>query len=187
MKKVIILLAEGFEEIEALTCVDVLRRGNIECKICSINSKEDVKGAHGIIVKVDSLLKNINEDEYHAVILPGGMPGAVNLRDNEKVIEIVRKFDRENKIIAAICAAPIVLKKAGIIYNRKVTSYPGFEEELQAYNYSEEIVVQEGNLITSRGPATAVYFTFKILENLVDKNIVENLKKDLLLDLVKNE
>lgn len=186
MKKAIILLAEGFEEIEALTCVDVLRRGEVDCRICSISSKEDVKGAHGVVVKAEILLQNINEDEYEAIILPGGMPGAVNLRDNEKVIEIVKKFDRENKIIAAICAAPIVLKKAGIIYNRKVTSYPGFEEELQAYNYSEEIVVQEANLITSRGPATAPYFALKVLENLSGTESVENLKKDMLLDLVGN-
>lgn len=184
MKKVVVLLAEGFEEIEALTCVDVLRRGEVDCSICSINGKEDVKGAHGVVVKAEALLENINEDEYEAVILPGGMPGATNLRDNEKVIETVKKFDKENKIVAAICAAPIVLKKAGIIYNKKVTSYPGFEEELQAYNYSEEIVVQEGNLITSRGPATAVYFALKILENLKGEETIENLKKDMLLNLV---
>lgn len=184
MKKVVVLLAQGFEEIEALTCVDVLRRGEVDCILCSINGKEDVKGAHGVVVKAETLLENINGDEYEAVILPGGMPGATNLRDNEKVTEMVKKFDKENKIVAAICAAPIVLKKAGIIYNRKVTSYPGFEEELQAYNYSEEIVVQEGNLITSRGPATAIYFALKILENLKGGEVVENLKKDILLNLV---
>ncbi|MFL0197065.1 DJ-1 family glyoxalase III [Clostridium sp. WILCCON 0269] len=186
MKKAVVLLAEGFEEIEALTCVDVLRRANIHCITCSINSKKDVTGAHGISVNADSLLEAVNVDEYHAVILPGGMPGTINLRDDEKVIEFIKKLHTENKIVAAICAAPIVLKKAGIIEGKKVTSYPGFEEELASDNYSEESVVQEGNLITSRGPATAIYFVFKILENLVDKNIVENLKKDMLLDLVKS-
>lgn len=180
VKKAIILLADGFEEIEALTCADVLIRGGIDCKMCSVNHSKYVKGAHGIVIQADIILENTNEDEYHALILPGGMPGATNLRNNERVIETIVKFQRENKIIAAICAAPIVLKKAEIIHNKKVTSYPGFEEEIQPCNYSEEIVVQDGNIITSRGPATAFYFAFKILENLTHKDNVEQLKNDML-------
>ncbi|MEY7998844.1 DJ-1 family glyoxalase III [Clostridium sp. Mt-5] len=184
MKKAIVLLARGFEEVEALTCVDVLRRGGIHCITCSINSDKDVAGCHEIHIKANSLLEDTDIDKYDVLIIPGGMPGAANLRDDGKVISLVKKFNDENKIVAAICAGPIVLKKAGIIEGKKVTCYPGFEADLEPVNYSREIVVQDGNIITSRGPATAIYFAFEILENLTDKNTVENLKKDMLLNLV---
>jgi len=184
MKKAIVLLARGFEEIEALTCIDVLRRGGIHCITCSINSEYDVMGTHQIHVKANSLLENTNIDKYDAVIIPGGMPGAANLRDDQEVIQVVKKFNDCKKIVAAICAGPIVLKKAGIIENKKVTSYPGYENDIAPVTYSEDVVVQDGNIITSRGPATAMHFAFKILENLADKIVSEKLKKDMLFNLI---
>lgn len=184
MKKAIVLLAKGFEEVEALTCVDVLRRGGVHCITCSINLDKDVAGCHEIHVRANNILENTDADKYDALIIPGGMPGAANLRDNGEVIDLVKRFYNENKIVAAICAGPIVLKKAGIIENKKVTCYPGFEKELEPIHFSHDIVVQDGNLITSRGPATAMYFAFGILQNLADEDIVENLKKDMLLNLV---
>lgn len=184
MKKAIVLLAKGFEEVEALTCVDVLRRGGVHCITCSINLDKDVMGCHEIHVKANSLLKTTDVDKYDAIIIPGGMPGAANLRDDSAVIDLVKKFNSENKIVAAICAGPIVLKRAEIIEGKEVTCYSGFESDLQPVNFSREIVVQDGNIITSRGPATAIYFAFEILQNLVDKDVVENLKKDMLLNLV---
>ncbi len=186
MKKAIVLLAKGFEEVEALTVVDVLRRGGVHCITCSID-EEEVLGSHSIHIKANNLLEKVDVDKYDAVVIPGGMPGASNLRDNEKVIELVKKFNEENKIIAAICAGPIVLGKAGVLKGKRATCYPGFEQQLGTNLCSEDIVVQDENIITSRGPATAMYFAFKILENLEDIKIVEKLKEDMLLNFVENE
>lgn len=186
MKKVLIMLAEGFEEVEALTVVDYLRRMDITCDTCSIMDGNKVKGAHNIVVEADKSLDEItNYDKYDGIVLPGGMPGATNLRDNDKVIEIVQSLYEEDKLIAAICAAPIILAKAGIIEGKNITSYPGFEEELKAANYKEDLVVQDGNIITARGPAVAVYFALDIVEYLLGKGKRESLEKDILLDLVK--
>ena len=164
MKKVAVLLAEGFEEIEALTVVDIVRRAGITCDMVSIY-KIDVTGAHGIVVKAD---KCINDDlrEYDLLVLPGGMPGARNLQNNQNVIDMVRYFNENNKIIGAICAAPIVLAKADIIKNKNITSYPGFDEELKGCIYKEDHIVVDGNIVTSRGPATAMAFSYKLLEML---------------------
>lgn len=187
MKKAIVLLAKGFEEVEALTVVDVLRRGGVHCITCSINGEEEVLGSHSIHVKANNLLEKVDVDKYDVLVIPGGMPGAVNLRDSEKVIELVKKFNNENKLIAAICAGPIVLGKAEILNGKEVTSYPGFEGELGDVTYCEEIVVQDGNIITSRGPATAIYFSFKILENLTNKETVEKLKEAMLVKFVQSK
>lgn len=184
MKKAIVLLAKGFEEVEALTVVDVLRRGGVHCITCSIDGSEEVLGSHSIHVKANNLIEKVDTDKYDALVIPGGMPGAANLRDSEKVIELVKKFNAENKILAAICAGPIVFGKAGILEGKNATSYPGFEEQLGAVTYFKDIVVQDGNIITSRGPATAMSFSFRILENLVDNEIVENLKEAMLMNEV---
>ena len=165
MSKVAVLLAEGFEEIEALTVVDVMRRANINCDMISI-SQLDITGSHNIMVKADKIL---GEDikEYDLLVLPGGMPGSKNLKEDERVVEVVKWFNEKNKFIGAICAAPIVLGKAGIIKDRSITSYPGYEDELKGCNYLEnDVVVVDGNLITSRGPATTLAFSYKLLEVL---------------------
>lgn len=164
MKKVAVMLADGFEEVEALTVVDIIRRANIKCDMVSISNIE-VKGAHDIVVKADKIISE-EVKEYDVIVLPGGMPGATNLRDNEDVINLVKWFNDNNKIVAAICAAPIVLGKAEIIEGKNITSYPGFESELTKGNYKENHVVVDGNIITSRGPATAMLFAYKILELL---------------------
>ena len=164
MKKVGILLAEGFEEIEALTVSDVMRRANITCDLVSINKDKQVKSSHGIIVEADKLFED--NMEYDLVVIPGGMPGATNLRDDDRVINLIKEQDKEDKLIGAICAGPIVLGRADIIEGRKITSYPGFEAELPNCEYLEEAVVVDGNLVTSRGPATAMAFSYKLLEKL---------------------
>lgn len=165
MSKVAVILADGFEEIEALTVVDVIRRAKVECDTVSIN-KTEVTGAHKIKVEADAIISDKIKD-YDMIVLPGGMPGSTNLRDNDKVIEIVKYFNDNKKLIGAICAAPIVLEKANVIEGRTITSYPGYEEELSKANYiSDKIVVEDGNMITSRGPATALEFSYKLLEKL---------------------
>lgn len=186
MKKILLLLAEGFEEVEALTTVDYLRRVDIIVDTCSISGEKKVVGAHNIIVEAD---KNLNEVEsiknYDAIVIPGGLPGATNLRDNERVIELVQEFNKEEKLIGAICAGPIVLERAGIIEGKRITSYPGFEDVLIEGIYKEELVVHDGNIVTARGPAVAVYFALKLVENLVGEKKAEALKKDILLDIVE--
>ncbi|GFN35490.1 DJ-1 family glyoxalase III [Tepidimicrobium xylanilyticum] len=188
MKKILLLLAEGFEEVEALTTVDYLRRMDIVVDTCSIHGEKKVMGAHRIAVEADKTLAEIDSSkDYDGVVLPGGLPGATNLRDDERVIELVQEFNEEGKIVAAICAAPIVLERAGIIKDKKVTSYPGFEEDLKGSQYLEDLVVQDGNIITARGPAVAVYFALSIVENLVGEDKKEELKKDILLNMVEEQ
>lgn len=181
MKKVLVLLADGFEEVEALSVVDVLRRGNIDCKMCSI---EDVyvRGTHDIIVKSDCNVKDIYNENYDGVVLPGGLPGAENLKV-DCVKELVTKMNEEKKIIAAICAAPETLEYFNILKGKKCTSYPGFIKEKDRVNYVEnEIVVVDDNIITSRGPATVLTFALTILKELGCINEVEDIKEEMLVN-----
>lgn len=168
MKKVAVLLAEGFEEIEALTVVDVLRRAKITCDMVSIKN-QTVCGAHNIEVKADKIIDE-NIEKYDMVVLPGGLPGADNLAKSEKVLEVIRNFNNDvTKYIAAICASPaIVLSKAEIEENRYITSYPDaeYEKMLEKANYVDELVVVDNNLITSRGPATTLLFAYKLVDIL---------------------
>lgn len=186
MKKSVILLAEGFEEIEALTVVDILRRAGVKCDMCSICG-EMVSGSHGIQVKADIMFKAADLNEYDVLILPGGMPGSANLRDNEGVIETVKSFYKQEKIIAAICAAPIVLERAGIIKGSNITSHPSVKDSLGNSLYCEEIVKEDRNIITSRGPATAIYFGLAILEKLGLNEKIMELKRGMLLYFVENK
>ena len=172
MKKVLVFLAEGFETIEALSVVDVCNRAKVTCHACSLTENRTVNSAHGTMVLCDKLISDNDLETYDAIVLPGGMPGATNLRDNE-----------ENKIVAAICAAPIALAKAGVIEGKKVTSYPGFKEELGNVNYVEEdTVVVDGNIITSRGPATALVFGLEILKKLGYEKEAEEIREGMLIN-----
>ena len=182
MKKVLVLLADGFEEIEALSVVDVLRRGNVDCKICSIEG-EYVRGTHDIIVKSDCNIKDIEDSEYDAVVLPGGLPGAHNLKA-DSVKNLITKMNDKNKIVAAICAAPGTLEYFGILDGKKCTSYPGCIENTETVNYIEdELVVVDKNIITSRGPATALVFALTILKELGYINEMEDIEEGMLVNL----
>ncbi len=180
--KVIVFLADGFEEVEALTVVDYLRRMDIVVDTVSISQGKEVKGAHDISVLADKTIDQIeNVDSYDGVIIPGGLPGATNLRDNPKVIEFVEKMGQGNKLAAAICAGPIVLERAGVIKGKKVTSYPGFEDQLPGGIYQKQDVVRDGNIITARGPALAVYFAIEIVGYLLGDEKAKELKDQILL------
>ena len=175
--KVAVLLAEGFETIEALTTVDILRRAGVECHTFAIKNQE-VTTSHHITLKADKVFNEEIKD-YDVVVLPGGMPGAVNLRDDERVINLLKEFNSKNKIIAAICAGPISLGKAGISEGKNVTCYPGFEEQLGNCNYQKELVVIDKNIITGRGPAAAIPFAFEILKQIAPEK-VDEIKKAML-------
>lgn len=179
--KVIVFLADGFEEVEALTVVDYLRRMDIVVETVSITEEVKVRGAHDIVVLADRLINEMEDiDTYDGVIIPGGLPGATNLRDDHRVIDIVKQINKKDKLVAAICAGPVVLQQSGIIKGKKVTSYPGFAQELQDGIYKEEPVVKDGNIITARGPALAVDFAIEIVKYLLGDEKAEELKKNIL-------
>lgn len=183
MKKVCVLLADGFEEIEALTVSDIIRRAEVTCDLVSMNNDEFVKSSHQLSVKSDKIF---SEDmEYDLVVIPGGMPGATNLRDDERVVKFVKKQNKDGKLIGAICAGPIVLGKAGLTEGRNITSYPGYEDELPNCEYLEDVVVVDGNIITSRGPATAMEFAYKLLEILGYSNKVESISSGMLYKMFR--
>lgn len=186
MDKVAILLAEGFEEIEAVAVLDILRRGEIVCDLVSIDGKCEVKGAHDLIVKVDNTI-NCDMDQYKMVVCPGGVLGADNLSKSQKVLSVIDKFlNNSNKYVAAICASPaVVLSKSDFIKNKKITSYPGEEYKKMLSNsiYKDEIVVVDDNLITSRGPATTMEFAYTLVDIL--KGDSSKLKKGMLYNMIK--
>lgn len=187
MKNIAVFLADGFEEIEALTVVDVTRRSGIACDIVSIEG-ELVRSAHNVYVKADKLLNEEEIKNYDMIVFPGGLPGAENLANDERVKRLVKYFDDEKKFIAAICASPaMVLSAAGIEENRYITAYPGedFEAMLDKANYVEELVVVDENLITSRGPATTLLFAYKIVDVLGGNS--ESLKEGMLWNSLEEE
>lgn len=155
---VYVFLADGFEEIEALTAVDVLRRAEVNVKTVGIEKAEAI-GAHGITVKTDITVSEVLlTSELEAVVLPGGMPGAKNLYDCEAVLNAVRYAASNGKCVAAICAAPFILGRLGILNNKKAVCYPGFESELAGAHIQSTATARDGNIITGNGPAAATEF-----------------------------
>ena len=163
MAKVAVILANGFEEIEALTVVDVLRRANISCDM--VGFEEQVTGSHDIQVTADRVFDGDLSD-YDLLVLPGGMPGSANLRDNQALISEIQAFNQEGKKISAICAAPIALHQAGVLKDKHFTCYDGVQEQITDGIYQKETVVVDGNLTTSRGPSTALAFAYELVEQL---------------------
>lgn len=177
-----VMLADGFEEIEALAFVDILKRANIDVLTVSADNSETVTGSHGITVVPDIKLKNVCEIG-EGVVLPGGLPGTYNLRDNPEVIKILDEHHKAKKYIAAICAAPSVLGKHGFLKGKKATCYPSFEEELCGAIYSPDRVVVDDNVITSRGAGTAHDFAFKFVELLKGESESMKIRSSMLYDI----
>ena len=166
MKKAFVLLAEGFEEGESLLTIDILRRSGITCDSVSILNKQ-VTGCNGISVNADYCIDEVDLNSYDMLILPGGMPGATNLVNCPYVIQSVQSFMSQNKYVAAICAAPMVLKDANVSKGRTLTSYPADKYRdlfIDSVYIENQIVVRDGNLITSRGPATVLEFAYALAE-----------------------
>lgn len=161
---VVILLAPGFEEIEALVPADVLRRANHPVTLVSVTPEEsrEVTGAHGITVRTDDWIGSVDIRQARMLVLPGGMPGTSNLERNEAVREAVRIQLSEGRLLGAICAAPSIPGRMGLLQGRRATCYPGFEDTLQGATTSQDPVVTDGNLVTSRGPGTAMAFALAL-------------------------
>lgn len=169
MTKIAVLLADGFEEIEALTAVDVLRRMNYQVDVLGVDHIQIV-GSHQIRVQADTSLQDKLTEIYDAVVVPGGMPGARTLRDNEFVRVFLQQHHNQRKCIAAICAAPIVLEKAGILSGKQFTCYPGFEQEISSGIHVDQEVVCDGNILTAKGAGVALEFAYELIERLGDSS-----------------
>jgi 4-methyl-5(b-hydroxyethyl)-thiazole monophosphate biosynthesis len=180
MAKVLVPIAPGFEEIEAVTVIDILRRAGITVVVAGL-CDGTVTGSHKIGLETDCNLDEVMGEDFDMAVLPGGMPGADNLRDDPRVIGILKTLAAEGKFITAICAAPQVLAAAGLLDNRRATSYPGFLDpgRVPGLEFTEAVVEQDGKVITSRGPGTAMDFALALVENLAGKDRRDELERNL--------
>jgi 4-methyl-5(b-hydroxyethyl)-thiazole monophosphate biosynthesis len=175
--RLIVPLAEGFEEIEAIAVIDVLRRANIKVDVVGIED-EIVAGRNGVKILCDKIITDVKPEDYDGIILPGGNPGYKNLENNQNVINFIKTFNNRGKLIAAICASPTILEKIGVLEGKKATCYPSMKDKIK--NFVDEKVVVDKNVITSQGPGTAIDFALEIVR-FVNPNAYDQLKKDLLV------
>lgn len=182
MSKVLVPIANGNEDIEAITIIDVLRRGGVDVTVASIHESKQVVMANGTKVEGDVLLTEVSEQLFDAVVLPGGMPGAEHLRDCKLLIDMLEKHDVQDALLAAICASPaVVFGTHGFVVDKQATCYPGFEAGLTGAEYiANEPVVMDDNILTSKGPATAMIFALTVLGNLKGYETAQSVADGLL-------
>ncbi len=181
MPKVLVVLAKGFEEIEAVSIIDILRRAKIEVLVASLTDEVDVTGAHGISVKTELHVSSVSADDIDMIVLPGGWGGTRLLAEDANVQSLLKAMDAKGKAIGAICAAPFALHKAGVL-KPNFTCYPSIEKQidLEGFQGDKAQVVQADNVITSRGPGTAICFALQIVKKLRDETTYNTLQSDLL-------
>jgi 4-methyl-5(b-hydroxyethyl)-thiazole monophosphate biosynthesis len=186
MAKALVFLASGFEEIETVTVVDVLRRAGVDVTVAGLTPNV-TEGKHGMRIVPDKSIDDVSVEDFDAFVVPGGNPGYKNLRKDPRVIDMVKKAFNSNKLVAAICAGPAVLSDAGVLEGKACTIYPGMDEELEAGGGKpkHDIVVVDGNIITSRGPATALPFALKLAEKLAGKQVAEAVSKKMLANILR--
>ena len=182
MKKVYVFFAEGFEEIEAITPVDVLRRAGINVITVSVTGKKQVMGSHNIEITTDALLDEIKSKPADMLILPGGMPGALNLNSNEELKKLIQEYSDEGKQISAICAAPMVLGEMGLLKDKTATCYPGFENHLKGASVTSGPVETSGNIVTGKGVGAAMKFALQLVARLIDKKTSDELAKKMVVE-----
>lgn len=187
-KKVALFIENGSEELEFIAPLDIMRRANLEVDLISANNEDFITSAHNVKIIADKKIEEINNIlDYDAIVIPGGMPGSTLLRDNKKIIEFYQTMYNSGKLVAAICAAPIVLSAAGITDDKEVTSYPGFDKEINYKHYnSDKAVVIDKNVITAQGPAVAILFGYEIVNYLLQDNTAEDVKQAMLVPVLKN-
>ena len=180
MEKVCVFLADGFEEIEGLTVVDLLRRAGEEVEMVSIMGRKEIYGAHGIKVLADSLFEETDFADAKMLVLPGGMPGTLHLGAYEPLTKMLVEWNTNEKNIAAICAAPSVFGDLGLLEGKEAVCYPGFEVRLTGASIVSESVAISGNIVTSRGLGTAIDFAAALIEKLQSKEKAEEIKKSII-------
>ncbi len=179
MSKIAVFFADGCEEIEGLTVVDMLRRASLEVVGVSISGGREIQGSHNIRFFADTTYEEAPIDTFDGVVLPGGVKGTENLGAHPGVVSTIKKFAEEGKLVAAICAAPSVLGANGILHGKHAVCHPGWEEKLIGAVTSEETVVTDGNIITSRGMGTAIDFSLAMIAKLTDEDVVANVRKGI--------
>jgi len=179
MKRILVPIADGFEEIETTCIVDVLRRAGLSVTLAGVKSGP-LKGSRGVYVVPDSLLSDCLREEWDMVVLPGGQPGVNNLRQEASLTAVLKERHADKNLIAAICAAPLILKDASIIEGLSLTSHPSVEKELGGAVYSCDRVVISGHIITSRGPGTAIEFALSLVNILVGKSKADEISEAVL-------
>lgn len=188
MAKVYTFLANGFEEIEALAPVDILRRGGIDVKTVSISDTECVESAHGVTVKADMVFGDTGDfEDADMLLLPGGMPGAANLNAHEGLRQTLLAHHEKGRRIGAICAAPMVLGSLGLLRGRKATCYPGFEKYLDGATYTHEPVQEDGNITTGEGPAAALPYAYRILSYFVGDRQTKEIEQGMMYAHLMNQ
>ena len=172
-------LATGFEDVEALIPVDIFRRAGLEVKTVSVTGERLVESAHGVRIESDILFEDANFDDADLLMLPGGLPGATNLRDHEGLCNALLAHAGKGRKVAAICAAPMVLGKLGLLKGRRATCYPGFESHMTGAEYTAELFTIDGNITTGEGPAATFPYAYAILEQFVDKATVDGIREGM--------
>lgn len=181
MKKIAVHLAEGFEEIEAISIIDVLRRADLKVEIVSVSGNFVVTGSHNIKIMADSLFESIDYNLIEMIVLPGGMPGSKNLNNHEGLKKQIMDFHENGKPLGAICAAPLVFGNLGILKGKKATCYPGFENELKGTKSTGKNVEQAGTIITGKGAGVAIHFALKIVAMLKGKELADELSRKMIV------
>ena len=177
MKTICIFLAEGFEEMEAMFPLDVMRRGGLNVKTVSVTGEKTVVSSHQVPIVADMLFEDLKEEDVEMVVLPGGLPGATNLDAHAGLDKLIMSFAAAGKPLAAICAAPMVYGKRGLLKGKKATCYPGFEQYLEGAECTGDPVERDGNIITGKGPGAAMEFALAVVELLQGKEKVQELKE----------
>jgi protein deglycase len=179
MPTALIVLADGFEEIEAASLIDILRRAGVDVTIAGLVS-EKASSTRDMVVQCEGPLNQFQSTFFDALILPGGEPGASSLSENKQLISLIKTHNAQGKIVAAICAAPKALLEANILSNKTVTSHPSIKDFFDSAHYKEDAVVQDGNIVTSRGPGTAMAFAYHLASLLTTEPRVSLMKKAML-------
>jgi 4-methyl-5(b-hydroxyethyl)-thiazole monophosphate biosynthesis len=181
MNCIYLFLAPGFEEIETVSVLDILRRAELNVKSVSLTGDSMVTGSHGITIQADELYTEIDLSQSDMLVLPGGMPGTKNLNVHEGFKAALVQHAKAGKALAAICAAPMILGQLGLLEGKEATCYPGNEVHLKGATLSEYMVVQDGNIITASGPGVAAEFALQIVDFFKGEEVMENVSKALLL------
>ncbi len=182
MSEVCVFLADGFEEIEGLTVVDLLRRASIETETVSVMGKKEIHGAHGIIVQADSVFEEADFEKTKMLVLPGGMPGTTHLKEHKGLEKLILSYNEEGKYLAAICAAPTVFGGMGLLKGKKAISYPSMEGGLTGAEVVMQPVVTDGNITTSRGLGTAIDFALSLIAQLRDQKTADEIASQVVYE-----